>query len=182
MQNRVSELYELTKKFNTISGSISELSEKAFIEQYTYIKEEFNELAVTVGDIENDDYSTRVESLTLEPTLLAYALDDCLDILITTFGFLQKLENLGVDISQAGIDTAMNNLSKYPIEPAVAHETVERKRLDGIEIKAVFNEAANCYVIRNVATAKVVKPYNFVSNDLSKYITEEVKENYGRAN
>ena len=182
MQNKMSELYELTKKFNTISGSINELSEKAFIEQYTYIKEEFKELAATVGDIENNDYSTRVESLTLEPAALVYALDDCLDILITTFGFLQKLENLGVDINQAAIDTAMNNLSKYPSSPTVAHETVERKRLEGIETKAVFNEAENFYVIRNVATGKVVKPHNFVSNDLSGYITTDAKEKYERAN
>lgn len=171
--SKMQELYGLTQKFNNISGASKELSEKAFLEQYQYIKEEFNELAATVGDGVCGQFA-------LEDHMLVDALDDCIDILITTFGFLQKLENLGVDVGQAGIDTAYNNLSKYPNAPAVAYETVERKRLEGIEAKAVFNEAENRYVIRNVANGKVIKPHNFVSNDLSKYITKEVGDTYGK--
>ena len=163
--NKMTELYNLTKKFNDISGANKELSLKSMREQFLYIDEEANE----IRDALSTDNLTEV-------------LDGCIDTIITVFGLLQKLENLGVDINQAGIDTAMNNLSKYPSSPTVAHETVERKRLECIETKAVFNEAENCYAIRNIKNGKIVKPYNFVSNDLSKFITKEVKENYERAN
>ena len=164
MQNKMSELYELTKKFNDISGANKELSLKAMREQFLYIDEEVNE----IRDALNTDNLTEV-------------LDGCIDTIITVFGLLQKLENLGVDINQAAIGTALNNLSKYPSPPAVAHETVERKRLEGVETKAAFNEAENCYAIRNVNTGKIIKPYNFVSNDLSKFITTEVKEKYAKS-
>lgn len=181
MQNRMSELYELTKKFNTISGSINELSEKAFIEQYTYIREEFNEMATTCGDDKNTDSDFLGFSNTtgfIEPLL-----DDCLDVIITVFGMLQKLEALGVDINQAAIDTAMNNLSKYPNSPTIAHQTVENAKIEkGIEAVATLNEEHGVYVIRNKHTGKVVKPIDFTSNDLSKFITTKVKEKYADAN
>lgn len=177
MQNKMSELYTLTKKFNTISGSINELSEKAFIEQYTYVREEFREMVDTFGD---DDLGCA--RLSLETRMLEPLLDDCLDVVITVFGMLQKLEALGVDINQAAVDTAHNNLSKYPSSPAIAHETVERKRLEGIETRAVFNEAENCFAIRNVATGKIVKCIGYTPNNLRKYITQEVITKYKKEN
>ena len=171
MKNEMSTLYELTQQFNDISGANKELSEKALIEQYTYIREEFKEMASTFGD----DYSS---SLSLKVQMIEPLLDDCLDVIITVFGMLQKLENLGVDVGQAAIATALNNLSKYTPSTAIAYETVERKRLEGVQTKAIFNESENCYVVRNTNTGKVIKPFNFVSNDLSKYITQGVKDKY----
>ena len=172
----MSSLYELTKKFNAISGASKELSEKAFIEQYTYIREEFKEMASTFGD----DYCS---SLSLKVQMIEPLLDDCLDVIITVFGMLQKLENLGVDVNQAAIDTAMNNLSKYTTSPSIAHDTIDKLLMkDGTIAKAVFNESENCYVIRDVTTGKVKKPSNFVSNDLDCYVTTEVKEKYKNAN
>lgn len=176
--SNMQQLWELTKKFNVISGAANELSEKALIEQYTYIREEFREMADTFGD---DDLGCA--RLSLEQQLLKPLLDDCLDVIITAFGMLQKLENLGVNVEAAAIATAMNNLSKYPVSPAIAHETVDKLLMkDGITAKAIFNEAENCYVIRDVATGKVKKPSNFIPNDLGQFITEEVKEKYGKSN
>lgn len=178
MGNKIQKLYDLTRKFNDISCASKELSEEAFLQQYYYIKEEFNELAATVGDGDCNVHG----KLSLEDHMLTSALDDCIDILITTFGMLQKLENLGVDINSAAIDTAMNNLSKYTSRPYVVHETVERLAREDISAKATFNEEENCYIIRDAVTGKVKKPFDFVSNDLSKYITTEVKGNYAKHN
>jgi hypothetical protein len=158
------ELYELTKRFNDISGATKEVSEISFMEQYSYIREEFNELTETMH--------ARVQG---EPLQLVEVLDDCLDIVITVFGLLQKLETLGVDVNEAAIATAENNLSKYPMQPAVAHETVDRKARDGVKTLAKFNEEFNCYTLRNVETGKVVKPYNFISNDLSKFVPKDLE-------
>lgn len=174
------QLWDLTKEFNIISGAADELSEKALIEQYTYIREELKEMAETFGD--NANLGAWMH-LTLESFMLEPLLDDTLDLIITAFGMLQKLENLGVNVEAAAIATALNNLSKYPVSPAVAHDTVDKLLLkDGTTATAVFNEAENCYVIRDVITGKVKKPSNFISNDLSSYITQQVKENYERSN
>jgi hypothetical protein len=86
---------------------------------------------------------------------------------------LQKLETLGVDVNGAAIATAENNLSKYPATPAVAHETVERKARDGVKVLAKFSEEFGVYTLRNADTMKVVKPYNFVSNNLSAFVPKD---------
>lgn len=166
MQNKMSELYELTKKFNDISGANKELSLKAMREQFLYIDEEVNE----IRDALSTDNLTEV-------------LDGCIDTIITVFGLLQKLENLGVDINQAAIDTAMNNLSKYTKSGISAHGTIGKVAKEkGIEAVATLNEEHGVYVIRNKHTGKVVKPIDFASNDLSKFITADVKEKYAEAN
>jgi hypothetical protein len=174
--HKMNELYELTKKFNTISGAINETSETSLIEQYTYIREEFKEMADTFGDDVYYDSS----QLSLETRMITPLLDDCLDVLITVFGMLQKLETLGVDISGAAIATAMNNLSKYPTAPTAAHETVERKAREGVEVLANFNEEFGVYTLRNAETGKVVKPYNFISNDLSVFVPKDLAAIYKR--
>ena len=178
MTNKMTELYELTKKFNQISGASKELSQKAFIEQYTYIREEFNELTCSLGG----EAAYAENRMTLEDYMLVPALDDCLDIIITVFGFLQKLEALGVNVDSAAIATAENNLSKYPSAPYVATESVNRYARQGVEVKSVFNEAENCYVLRDVKSGKVKKPFDFVSNDLGKFVSKRVEENYAKHN
>lgn len=163
MTNKMTELYELTKRFNTISGAIKEVDSKAFAEQYGYIKSEFYAMSQTMRDNERSDPHLYTSSL--EPFL-----DNCLDVIITAFGALQKLEQLGIDVNGAAIATTNNNLEKYPERPAVAYETVERKLRDGVVCTANFHAEYGVYVIRNTATGKVIKPYNFVSNSLLKYI------------
>lgn len=175
MNNKFQQLYNLTKKFNDISGATKEVSEKAFLEQYGYIREEFGEMTYTLGG----SIAWSKSILRLKPEDLEPLLDDCLDVIITVFGMLQKLETLGVDVGEAAISTAMNNLSKYSPSPAIAHQTVDKLSIEkGIQAEAKFNEEYNCYVIRNKTTMKVCKPLDFVSNDLSVFITDEVKENY----
>lgn len=163
---KMQELYDLTKRFNDISGANKELSLKAMREQFLYIDEEVNEIKEA---LDNKD--------------LVELLDGCIDTVITVYGMLQKLENLGVDINQAAIDTAMNNLSKYPTSPAIAHRTVEKVKIEkGIDAVVTLNEEHGVYVIRNKYTGKVCKPLDFVSNDLNSYITTGVKERYVKPN
>lgn len=166
MTNKMTELYELTRKFNDISGANKELSLKAMREQFLYIDEEVNEIKEA---LDNND--------------LVELLDGTIDTIITAFGLLQKLENLGVDVGQAGIDTAHNNLSKFPNAPAVAHQTVEKVGIEkGIEAVATFNEEHGVYVIRNKENGKVLKCVGYIPNDLGKYITESVYHNYREYN
>lgn len=164
--NKMTELYELTKKFNDISGANKELSLKAMREQFLYIDEEVNE----IRDALSTDNLTEV-------------LDGCIDTIITVFGLLQKLENLGVDINQAGIDTALNNLSKYPNSHYIAHQTVEKAKIEkGIEAVASFNEEHGYYTIRNKHTGKVLKCIGYIPNNLNSYITQEVTSRYKKEN
>ena len=148
------------------------MSEKSFIEQYMYIREEFFEMADTFND-DTTGYGTT--KLSLETRMVEPLLDDCLDVLITVFGMLQKLETLGVDVDGAAIATAINNLSKYPTAPVVAHETVDRKARDGVEVLAKFNEEFGVYTLRNAVTGKVVKPCNFVSNNLNAFVPKNLE-------
>ena len=166
------EFWDLTKKFNDLSGASQELSEKAFLEQYSYIREEFNEMSTTLGYTEDSIPS-------LESYMLESLLDDTLDVIITAFGMLHKLENLGIDINGAALATAHNNLSKYPVRPYIAHETVDRLFMkDGTVAEAKFNEQENCFIIRDVNTGKVKKPFNFIPNDLRQFIPEEAEVKY----
>jgi hypothetical protein len=170
--NKMTELYNLTKRFNDLSGATKEVSEKSLIEQYMYIREEFFEMADTFND-DVTGYGTT--KLSLETRMVEPLLDDCLDVLITVFGMLQKLETLGVDVDGAAIATAVNNLYKYTFEPAVAHETVERKARDGVKVLAKFSEEFGVYTLRNADNGKVCKPYNFVSNELSAFVPKDLE-------
>jgi hypothetical protein len=97
-------------------------------------------------------------------------------------GFLQKLEALGVNVDSAAIATAENNLSKYTNSPYVAQESVDRYARQGVEVTSVFHQDENCHVLRDVKTGKVKKPFNFISNDLGKFVSKRVEENYGKHN
>lgn len=144
--------------FNELSGGAKELSEEAVVSQYDLIKEEFNELTAAMQAKDTEE-----------------VLDGCIDILVTTYGLLQKLEALGCNVEQAMIDTANNNASKFPYAdqgPNVL-ATVAMYAEQGIKVQGTFNDEYQRYVIRDT-NGKVRKPLGYVSNDLSKH-TEGVK-------
>jgi hypothetical protein len=157
-ENAVKDLYLLSAKLNDISGASQELTAVSLNKQFALIQEEFSEMKQHIG-VSNAVGSLFQQDLTL-------LLDDCADILVTTFGFLQKLENLGVDVSKALTDTGYNNLTKFPRKPAVAHATVEMYKQQGVDVTSSFNEEHNCFVIRD-NQGKIRKPQGFLSNDLS---------------
>lgn len=152
------ELVGASYLFNQLSGGAKELAEGAVVKQYNLIKEEFDELTAAVQAKDTTE-----------------VLDGCIDILVTTYGMLQKLEALGCNVDKALVDTANNNLSKFPTSEKGANvlATIAMYADQGIEVKSTYNKEYKRYVIRDT-NGKVRKPLGYVSNDLSKH-TEGVK-------
>ena len=100
-------------------------------------------------------------------------LDGCLDVMVTAFGLMQKLEILGIDMSTAMCDTATNNLSKFPSDKQEAAETSIHYMKQGIPVTAEYNTEYEVFVIKNKQD-KVMKPRSFESNDLSNCIPADL--------
>jgi hypothetical protein len=100
-------------------------------------------------------------------------LDGCLDVMVTAFGLMQKLEILGVDMSTAMCDTATNNLSKFPSDAQEATETSIHHMKQGVFVTAEYNTEYEVFVVKNKQD-KVMKPASFESNDLSNCIPADL--------
>ena len=132
--------------FNDIAGGSQQLTKADFINQKDIIASEFQEL---VDGIENDD--------------IVEAVDGVVDVLVTVFGMMQKLENAyGIDFAKACNLIADNNLSKFVVNEREAADTVAMYKAKGIETYYRYDETYNVYVIRNSKTGKVMKPIDFV--------------------
>ena len=148
----IQDLYQDSCVFNTIAGGDLKITPNDFLDQFKLIKEEFKELEV---GIENRD---PVEQL-----------DGCIDILVTVFGYMQKMRNAyGIDIGKAMQLVAENNLSKFPVSELLARHTVDMYKEQGIETNYSFNKDYEVYVIRDSKTNKVKKPIGFNSVDLEQ--------------
>jgi Phosphoribosyl-ATP pyrophosphohydrolase len=145
----ISYLMENSFKASSIAGQALEVQHESKLQQYSYIKDELKELFEAIAT--ND----QVEQL-----------DACVDILVCTLGFMQKLEQQGANLDLAMIKTADNNLTKFPTERKVAEETVEFYKNKGTECTISFNPVYQRYVVRNT-NGKYMKPKGFVENDLS---------------
>jgi 6-phosphofructokinase len=96
-------------------------------------------------------------------------LDGCIDVLVTTMGYMQRMaEAYGCDLAQAAELVGANNLSKFPTSMEVAMQSVPYYKAKGIPVEVKVNEAYNVWVVRNTETGKVMKPVDYVSVDLSK--------------
>ena len=143
-------LYENSLKACEIAGQNLELEPKARKQQLSYIQSEVQEL-----------------SDALEETDLVEELDACQDILVTVFGYLQKLEALGARVDKAMVKTADNNLSKFPTTLEEVQQTQEfYKTVKNKETVFGYNSDYKRYVVRDM-NGKYLKPSSFVENDLS---------------
>ena len=107
-------------------------------------------------------------------------LDGAIDVLVVTLGLLQKLEELGVDVSKAMQKTAINNFSKFPTDRVIAVASVDALKEKGVDCNFEYNEGYEVYVIKDT-NDKVRKPLDFVSNDLLDCIPEVlVKEGFDK--
>lgn len=134
--------------FNELAGKDKQCSYKDIYQQSLLINEEVNEILCGVTDNNPEE-----------------VLDGAIDVLVVTLGLMQKLEQLGVDVSKAMQKTAMNNFSKFPSDFVIAQESVVELKRKGVECRAEYNEDYELYVIKD-ANDKVRKPLDFVSNDL----------------
>jgi hypothetical protein len=143
--------------FNSIAGKDKGTEVSDLIKQYDLIHEEV--LEICEGIIEDNPKEV---------------LDGAMDVLVTTFGLLQKLERLGMDVQLAMVKTAGNNMSKFVRTHEEAIDTVNHYAQQGINTFAEFNPTYGMYVIKDL-NHKVRKPISFVSNDLSDCIPDELE-------
>ena len=149
--------------FNELAGKDKQCSYKDIYQQSLLVNEETNEILCGVADNNPEE-----------------VLDGAIDVLVVTLGLMQKLEELGVDVSKAMQKTAMNNFSKFPSDFVIAQESVTDLKRKGVECRAEYNEEYELYVIKD-ANDKVRKPLDFVSNDLLDCIPEVlVKEGFDK--
>jgi len=145
--------------FNEIAGKDKAATHLDLCKQFSLITEELKELA--------DGLSTN------NPVEV---LDGVVDVLVTGLGLLQKLEALGFNSQKALYDTALNNLSKYPTDEAVAIESAKTLEAKGETVNVTYNSAYDMFVIKDLQD-KVRKPFNFQANDLSSCIPMFVLSN-----
>lgn len=143
-------LYENSLQACEIAGQNTELTSKHRKQQLSYIQSEVAELqdALDVPDL--------VEEL-----------DACMDILVTVFGYLGKLQNLGARVDVAMVKTADNNLSKFPTNIEEVEQTQKFYRdVKNKDTTFGYNSYYKRYVVRDM-NGKYLKPSSFVENDLS---------------
>ena len=149
--------------FNELAGKDKQCSYRDIYQQAQLVHEETNEILCGVADNNPEE-----------------VLDGAIDVMVVTLGLMQKLEQLGVDVSKAMQKTAMNNFSKFPSDFVIAQESVAALKEKGVECRAEYNEEYELYVIKD-ANDKVRKPLDFVSNDLLDCIPEVlVKEGFDK--
>lgn len=143
--------------FNELSGQASKLDKGAIWNQFKLIAEETDELHEAV------ETNNAVE-----------ALDACVDIMYVLVGMMQKLEALGMDVTGAMKQVADDNLTKFPSSKEVAELTQDMYNKQGIETTIAYNDKFNRWVI-NDTNAKVRKPIDFTSTNLTKYVPEKLQ-------
>ena len=147
----VKALYEDSLSFNMISGQINELTDQGFKDQLKLIQEEVKELEESL-----DNYD-KVEQL-----------DACLDILVTTFGYMQRLVRLyGCDVFDASLLVGENNLSKFPTSEEIAVKSVQNYTQKNLQTEYTYNKDYDVFVIRDSLTGKVKKPVGYSSVNLA---------------
>ena len=143
-------LYENSLRACEIAGQDKEFSYQFRKQQLSYIQSEVQELADALEELD-----------------LVEELDACQDILVTVFGYLQKLEALGARVDVAMVKTADNNLSKFPTTLEEVQQTQEfYKTVKNKETVFGYNSDYKRYVVRDM-NGKYLKPSSFVENDLS---------------
>ena len=142
--------------FNEVAEKHEQASFKDLKKQLDLIKEELKEM--DQGLQANDPEEV---------------LDGVIDVLVTTLGFAQKLQSLGMDITKAMEITAKNNWSKFPVSEAIAIETAEMYDRQGIDVEVKYSSDYDLFIIKD-ENDKIRKPSNFVSNDLKSCVPEEL--------
>ena len=153
----ISDLVCDTNEFNSIAGNDTKLTKQDYESQYKVLLEEVYEIKEAL-DTDN----------------IVELVDGVIDALVVISGFVQKLENQGINMSKAMELIAENNLSKYTMNAYVADMSVADYKNKGIEVVSEFNKEYCVYVLRDT-NGKVRKPINFKSVDISDCIPEGVK-------
>lgn len=149
--------------FNDIAGNLKDKPTKQqLLNQLALIKEELEETieAVEMGDT--------VETI-----------DGAADILYTLNGFNQMLNKAGYNVVGANLEVCENNLSKFiPASQEDCMKLIDDtinyyKATFDIDVGEFYNSEYDVFVLKNLATSKIVKPLNYKSVSLKNYIPKE---------
>lgn len=143
--------------FNEISGQARDTSKEGIENQIKLIEEESKELR------EGFEAGSTVEIL-----------DACIDILYVTYGLLQKLE-VTCDVDAAMKQVHTDNFKKFfsGSEYQLAEETQKYQCSKGKNAR-VSKSVRGIYVVLD-ENNKVLKPIDFASTDLTKFVKEEYR-------
>ena len=144
--------------FNEISGQARDTSKEGIENQIKLIEEETKELR------EGFEAGSTVEIL-----------DACIDILYVTYGLLQKLESK-CDVDAAMKQVHIDNFKKFfdGSEYQLAEETQKYQCSKGKNAR-VSKSLHGVYAVLD-ENNKVLKPIDFVSTDLTKFVKDEYRD------
>lgn len=98
-------------------------------------------------------------------------LDGTVDILVTAFGLLAKMQDV-VDTVEAAKRVCENNMSKIFTNHADAEDTINYYKSQGVDCyisSSVVNDA-EYYAVRRMSDNKIMKPMDFKAVDLSDLV------------
>lgn len=150
------DLYMDTALFNDIAGNTTKVTLRDLKNQAALIVEETNEMVQAIDD------NNPVE-----------VLDAAVDIAVVLSGLISKLASLGFNVSEAMEATAVNNLSKFPasiVGLSLVEATAAKYADKGVAVETEVKDGR--MIFKNALTGKVLKPSNYVDNNLSKYVPE----------
>lgn len=164
--------------FNKLIGT--EASEKSVFNQLERVQEEltetFNAIAIDMNDVRD------VPDKKPEWHLLPYHtfeqkvefLDGVCDQLVVVIGLIAKMEALGYDVFGALNEVCDNNNSKFTKELIVSQYTQRHyeEELD-TPCNIVYNEEHKLYGVRRDVDLKLMKPINYKSVNIEKYVPKE---------
>ena len=143
--------------FNEIAGNNLDTSLASFEAQQKCLVEEVNEI------------STGLKNKDVEEVL-----DGVVDTLYVAIGMLHKLKEMGVDVEEAMLRIAENNLSKFPeCSDYVIDSTVDLYDEKGVKVSYSFARSPVDYykvVVFKDENGKIRKPYGFESVTLKDIV------------
>lgn len=154
-------LKEDTYTFNSIAGNDKKLTTQDFLDQQAVLEEEVKELREGIEERDLDKMT-----------------DGAVDTIVVALGVIQKLEAVGVNTDRAMQLISQNNLEKYPrieYDESVVKKTVDMYEEKGVEVDVSMSPLGHCWVFKNKATGKILKPFGFKSVDLDECIPENLK-------
>ena len=144
----LNELYDGTEMFNSIAGQLDKITQASLDHQAKLVLDE----AVELKDSGTDKVN---------------ALKEAIDVLVTTFGYIQKLGlAYDCDIAEAMNLVNGNNLSKFSEDPEDLMESVRFYMEKGVKVDVQYDEDSGLYSLKD-ESGKVRKPVWYQDCDLS---------------
>lgn len=156
--NYLNEFSDNVYQFNEIAGNNTKLSIEDFQSQQRCLIEEVNEISEGLANKDVEE-----------------VLDGVIDTLYVVIGMLHKLEEMGINTSEAMKRIAENNLSKFPTySKELSDKTFEQYNLKGINIRSEIKYVGlprNEVLVFTDKNSKIRKPYGFKSVTLKDLVT-----------